>query len=365
MDSIDRLILDRIQQAVPLVTRPFVQIGQALGMDEDKVIARLVDLRENQKIIRQVSAIFDTAALGYASTLVAAGFEDDAQVDAGALIVGRHPGVSHCYRRDDRMQLWYTLAVPPDSRLGLMSTLDRLHKLSGAAVTRPLPTLRLFKIGVRLNMAEGDDLGSGDAPLVEPNRGATSGGGAFTEADRAVAMSQAVTDEQKPMIRVLQQDLPLVTEPFGAWAKEAGCSVEALLREAQGFLARRQMRRFAAVLRHQKAGFSANVMGVWHVPADMIESVGTQMATFAPVSHCYQRPSYPDWPYNLYTMVHARSREEALDVLMNISHATGIDDYRPLWTVGEYKKVRVRYFTPEVAAWEADYGHAKSLAPRS
>ncbi|MCC7409456.1 MAG: hypothetical protein IT442_15435, partial [Phycisphaeraceae bacterium] len=306
MDSIDRLILDRIQQAVSLVPRPFAQIGQALSMEEDKVLARLVDLRENQKIIRQISAIFDTAALGYASTLVAAGFEDDAQVDAGALIVGQHPGVSHCYRRDDRMQLWYTLAVPPDSRLGLMSTLDRLHKLSGAAVTRPLPTLRLFKIGVRLNMSEGDD----DAPP------ASDGRGAFTEADRAVAMSQAVTDEQKPMIRVLQQDLPLVSEPFGAWAEEAGCSVEALLREAQGFLARRQMRRFAAVLRHQKAGFSANVMGVWHVPTDMIESVGTQMATFAPVSHCYPRPSYPDWPYHLYTIVHASSREESLDLLM-------------------------------------------------
>jgi DNA-binding Lrp family transcriptional regulator len=93
-------------------------------------------------------------------------------------------------------------------------------------------------------------------------------------------------------------------------------------------------------------------MGVWAVPEARIEEIGTAIATFRAVSHCYQRPTYPDWPYSLFSMVHARSREECLALLDAIAAATGVAERAALWTVREFKKVRLRYFTPDYDAWE-------------
>jgi hypothetical protein len=109
----------------------------------------------------------------------------------------------------------------------------------------------------------------------------------------------------------------------------------------------------AAGLHHRRAGFTANAMGVWAVPAARIEAVGAAVARFRAVSHCYQRPTYPDWPYSLFSMVHARSREECLGVLAAIAEETGVTEHAVLWTVREFKKVRLRCFTPEYEAWEA------------
>jgi DNA-binding Lrp family transcriptional regulator len=112
------------------------------------------------------------------------------------------------------------------------------------------------------------------------------------------------------------------------------------------------MRRFAAVLHHRKAGFSANAMGVWAAPESEIDRVGELMAAFREVSHCYRRPSYPDWPYNIFTMVHAKSQAECEKVLASIAGKTGIGNRSALYSTKEYKKVRVKYFTLDEAAWE-------------
>jgi DNA-binding Lrp family transcriptional regulator len=113
------------------------------------------------------------------------------------------------------------------------------------------------------------------------------------------------------------------------------------------------MRRFSAVLRHREAGISANAMGVWAVPAEQAESFGARAAEFPAVSHCYLRQSWPDWPYTIFTMVHAPTQEKCEAVLAEISAATGVTNYSALYSSKEYKKVRVQYFTPDVAAWEA------------
>jgi DNA-binding Lrp family transcriptional regulator len=143
-------------------------------------------------------------------------------------------------------------------------------------------------------------------------------------------------------VQLLQADLPLVPEPFDA----------DLLSRAQALLERGVMRRFAAVLYHRRAGYSANVLGVWAVPAEQVETVGSQIAAFRAVSHCYQRPIYPDWPYSVFSMIHGRSREECNAVLGAISSETRVDDYAALWSLREFKKVRLRYFTPDHAEWE-------------
>jgi len=341
LDATDRQLLDLLQGRFPLVPEPFAALAESAGIIEDECLDRIASLRGERGVIRQISAIFDTAGLGYQTSLVAAAIDED-HLEAAAGTINAHPGVSHNYQRPSRFNLWYTVAVPPDSSLGLQGTVDKLHELSGAQSTRALPTLTLFKIGVRF--ALGDESSS------------TGGARAFTEKERAEATRHAITEQDQAMIRVLQQDLPIVARPFDTWAKRAGCTVDELLEAAQRYLDRKQMRRFAAVLHHRKAGAKANVMGVWSAPEDRVEEFGRRLAEFDAVSHCYRRPSYEDWPYNLYTMVHAADHDAALATLAEMQRQTGIEKYDALWSIREFKKVRVRYFTGEIKAWEAAQG---------
>jgi DNA-binding Lrp family transcriptional regulator len=335
VDAIDRMLLDRIQVGVPLVPRPFAELGGELGLVEAELVARLVALWE-VGILRQISGIFDTARLGYRSALVAATVAPE-RLEAATGVINAHPGVSHNYERDGAWNLWFTLAVPPSSRLGLDATAARLAARAGCERFRLLPALRIFKIGVRLDMDEGGGPMRQDAVLGAA--GAAGDAPALDEADRT-------------LVRALQEPLAFVGQPFTAPARVAGLSVPDLLARAQDLLESGVMRRFAGLLHHRRAGFTANAMGVWAVPEARIEEIGTAIATFRAVSHCYQRPTYPDWPYSLFSMVHARSREECLALLDAIAAATGVAERAALWTVREFKKVRLRYFTPDYDAWE-------------
>jgi DNA-binding Lrp family transcriptional regulator len=115
------------------------------------------------------------------------------------------------------------------------------------------------------------------------------------------------------------------------------------------------MRRFAAVMNHRSAGFKANAMGVWAVPEDRLAEIGPQMAGFAAVSHCYRRPTYEDWPYTVFTMVHGRSARDCEATIDAIRTETGIDEHALLWSVKEYKKTRVKYFTDDWSTWTDEH----------
>ncbi len=318
----DAELLTRLQTDLPVVERPFA----ALGFDEAEVIARIRQLKA-EKIIRQISAIFDTRSLGYASSLVAARV-DPSRVDEAAAVINQHPGVSHNYLRNHQFNLWYTIAVSPLSRFGLEKTVQILHRESGAESTRLLPTLKLFKIGVKFDFGV-----ESDAP-------------AYTEKRRA--QLAPLTPREIEFVRYMQRDLPVTETPF-ADAPFPLPELQALHRQ---FLESGRMRRFAAVLHHRQAGFRANAMGVWAAPETDVDRLGELMASFREVSHCYRRPSYPDWPYNLFTMVHGRSREECERILAAIAEKTGIRERDALYSTQEYKKVRVRYFTSDEQLWE-------------
>ncbi|MCX6867201.1 MAG: Lrp/AsnC family transcriptional regulator [Verrucomicrobia bacterium] len=336
----DAALLGFMQETVPFSERPFADLGKLCGLTERATLARVQSLKED-KVIRQISAIFDTRSLGYASSLVAARIAPEL-LDKAVVVINSHPGVSHNYLRNHTFNLWYTIAVPPTSRLGLEGTVDRLHRLSGAESTRLLPTLRLFKIGVHFDI---DGSSQPDAQAAP----------AYTEANRLDA--GPLTAREIEFVRVMQRDLALVPEPFVAVAEELGMSFADAAAMHQQFLTSGRMRRFAAVLHHRKAGFGANAMGVWAGPADdpqALQRLGETMAGFRAVSHCYQRPSYPEWPYNLFTMVHGRNEEECEQTLTAIAAATGIKDHHALYSTKEFKKVRVRYFTDDEARWESE-----------
>jgi siroheme decarboxylase len=345
-------LLNVVQTHVPLVQRPFAALAEQLGATEEQVLGRVSALKGEtggNGVIRQMSAIFDSQALGYSSTLVAAQIDEE-RLDAAAAVISGHPGVSHNYRRNHAFNLWYTLAVPPDSALGLERTVRLLHGRSGSRVTRMLQTLRRFKIGVRFDVGGDEEFEIRNANSGIRNSQPTS---SFAATERPFEQHKPLSAKDKEMIRILQQDLPITPEPFAVWAEQAGVPVEALLAAANELLARRLMRRFAAVLRHREAGFAANAMGVWAVSPERTEAFGAAAAAFPAVSHCYERQSFPDWPFTVFTMVHGATREACEAVLAAISEATGVKEYAALYSTKEYKKQRVRYFTEEAGRWEA------------
>ena len=122
------------------------------------------------------------------------------------------------------------------------------------------------------------------------------------------------------------------------------------------------MRRFAAVMNHRSAGFKANAMGVWAVPDDELGEIGPRMAGFALVSHCYRRPTYDDWPYSVFTMVHGKNARECEETIAAIQAETGVDEYALLWSIKEYKKTRVKYFTPDWDEWSDPRGTQRARA---
>jgi DNA-binding Lrp family transcriptional regulator len=147
-----------------------------------------------------------------------------------------------------------------------------------------------------------------------------------------------------------------VAEPYAEPAKRLDMPVEALLAHMEGMIERRLLRRVAAILYHRRAGFSANGMGVWEVPEDRIPELGPRMASVRGVSHCYQRPTYPDWPYSVFTMAHGRSKEECDAILDSIAEMPGVEGRATLYSSTEFKKVRLLYFTDDFKRWEAEHG---------
>lgn len=342
-----------IQRRVPLVERPFEAIGAALEpkSSEGEVIASIEQLRA-QGIIREISGIFDATALGYRQAL--ATFEvEPSQLDRAGRIVSEHPGVSHCYGRGGRFNLWFTLAVSPTSGLGLEGTVSALASACGAAKWLILPTIKRYKLQVELVREESASEGSSVSEDFLPVDARIVGA---TELSAGAAAMVRLSDEQRRAIGALQIDLPARTEAFGPLARQAGITVRRLLAHGEEFLAEGLMRRYAAVLHHRAAGAQTNVLVAWNVTAGQADVVGPVCGRFAAVSHCYLRPTAAQWPYSLYTMIHGGSEEECRATIAAIAAATGVEDRAELWTTAEYKKKRMRLFSDDERAWEEAQG---------
>jgi DNA-binding Lrp family transcriptional regulator len=331
------MLLNLLQGSFPLAERPFAEVGRLAGLPEDEVLRRTGRLLE-QRIIREITPIFDTRVLGYKSMLVAARVDPEHPWRA-AKIINSHPGVSHNYLRDHDFNIWFTIATEPGSRLGLDGTLDVLRRLTGAESVRQLPTLRLFKIRMDLEMEKGTEALAAAAEAVDHRE------------PEAIEPSEL----DLGVIRTIQGPMEAVAEPFTAAAGELGMPVRGLLDHLEDMRERRALRRVAAILFHRRAGFSANGMGVWKVPEERILELGPRMAAYRGISHCYQRPTYADWPYSVFTMAHGRSKGECDAILDTIAAETGIEERRTLYSSTEFKKIRLLYFTDAHAKWEAEY----------
>ena len=332
-------ILSRIQKKFPLVARPFQVIAEELGMSEDEVL----DILQEQKrsnIIRQTSAIFDTKRLGYKSSLVAFKVPLE-KIDTAVEIINSHPGISHNYERNHDFNIWFTLGIAPDSKLGLDKTVEILAELTEADDYIMLPTLKLFKINVKLNTTGKDEKKEAVKKIVH------------TEIE--------MTPLHNAIVRRAQYDIEMVSEPFKKIIDELDIDYDkffSILKELQeaGI-----MRRFASILNHRKAGFNANAMVVWDVDEGQKgEEIGASAAEFSAVSHCYLRPKYANWPYNLFTMVHGKTKEETNGIIEEMAKEIESKSHMPLYSSREFKKIRIEYFTSAEQAWESEYGRLEA-----
>jgi siroheme decarboxylase len=344
----DAQLLDILQDGVPLVLKPWDKIANQLGWTLQEVISRVSALY-NAGLIRCISGIFDAASLGYSTALVAfdaTGAEKT--LSDSATTVSAHPGVSHCYaRNDDLYNLWFTLAVSPQSTLGLKSTAERLAQKANVKHHLILPVIRKFKLRVRF-----------DFDATKSCKKNVNSRGGSPESQQSLEVPGELEELKKsPLqqrtIHALQMDLPLTNEPFAELASKVGLAPKELLTCAEKLLAKGKMRRYAAGINHRAAGATTNVMIVWDVSRSKSEAAGINAASFPSVTHCYLRPPGKDWPFTLYTMIQTQSITDAREVIEQIASKIGSPPHRELWTTAEYKKSRVKLFTNDEAAWES------------
>lgn len=333
IDQRDRELLNALQGDVPLASTPFAIIGQMIEMSEKEVIKRIERLKR-EGVIKQVSAQFDMRALGYRSCLVAASVTDE-KVEQAANVINAHPGVTQNYRRNHTLNLWFTIAVGGSSKLGLERTIEILGEQAECDAIRPLPTLKLYKT--------------------------SSADGAETHSESETETA-SLSSQEIECIRLLQRDLPLHPRPFETLARNGALGADEILSSAKALLTRGQMRRFGAFVQPRKSGFVATAMGVWVVPTDRADEVGRKMSENRAVSHCYLRPTYDDWPYNLYTTVHGRSVDECESIINDLAIDSGLDEKRALYPTREFKKARLQFFSPEVDEWESSHVGAREAA---
>jgi DNA-binding Lrp family transcriptional regulator len=153
-----------------------------------------------------------------------------------------------------------------------------------------------------------------------------------------------LTPLEKRIIHELQQDLPVTSRPFAEVAAKVGISESEVLEKVHEFIANGTIRRFGATLKHQHSGFDANAMAVWEVALERTEEVGAIFSSFREVSHCYQRPALPNWPYRIFTMIHGSSREVCQEIAQRMADAAGVENYELLFTEEELKKTTMAYF---------------------
>ena len=333
IDQRDRELLGALQGEIPLVSTPFAFIGQSIDMSEKEVIKRTERLRR-EGVIRSLAAQFDSRALGYRSCLVAARVRPE-RIEEAAAAINAHPGVTQNYRRNNDFNLWFTIFVPPQSKLGLEKTVELLGSFAECDTVRPLPTLKLYK---------------------------TSGSDGEAHATDAHPDYTPLTPVEIEVVRLLQRDLPLQPRPFDVLARTSGIAADELVSTAKALHKRGQIRRFSAIVSQKKAGFTASAMGVWVVPEQNCDDLGAKLAQHKAVSHCYRRPVYPDWPYNLYTTVHARSVDECESIINDLAIDNDLSEKQALFPTKEYKKTRLQYFSREEEEWEAGHPADRAVA---
>ena len=336
--EIEQQLLHIIQTDFPVTLHPYRDIGDALGISENEVIELLRRLKE-RNIIRQISAIFQSNFLGFSSVLVS--FQvPESQIETAAQVINAHPGVSHNYQRAHTMNLWFTLSVPRE--FNSERHVQKLAELASCSYYLYLPSVKMFKRRVQFDV---HPPATTQAPIPLP----------CEPAPKKSRKNNFSLETEKEIMKELQQDLPLNSSPFKDIAAKFRIAETELFDFMRELKSSGKMSRFAAILRHRNLGFQSNAMVVWEIPSPLLQDFADAASASPAISHCYERVTYPEWRYNMYTMVHARSQAQCRKVIQDLAAQFDVTTYESLYSVREFKKQRVDYFSSAIAEWHKQH----------
>ncbi|HQR03500.1 MAG: Lrp/AsnC family transcriptional regulator [Proteobacteria bacterium] len=319
--SADFRLLNRYQHGFPLVSQPFAAIGREEGLSEAAVLDTYRRLSRDG-VVSRIGAVFPPRRLG-ASTLAAVTVPDD-QIESAAAIINRHAAVNHNYQREHELKLWFVVTAADATARD--AVLAEIAAGTGAEVLS-LPLLDAFHIDL------GFDL-QGGAKRV--------GGGQCHPAPPLEAGARR-------LIEVLQEGLPLVPRPYARLAGAAGLDESAAIRLLSGWQEDGTVKRLGVVVHHRELGYTANAMCVWDVPDALVAELGPRLAAANGVTLCYRRQrALPRWRYNLFCMIHGRTREAVLAQRAALAVTLGLDAYGHdvLFSLRRFKQRGARYVGP-------------------
>jgi len=322
----------RLQKGIPLIKRPFSKIADELHSTEEDLIIVINNLIK-KGIIREIAPIFEADRMNYGSTLVASEVDEN-ELEGFAGFVNKHPGVTHNYQREGKMNVWFTLTIPMD--VSIEKTLEVFKKEKGVKSLFSLPKEKTYKIRVAFNL-------SGDKSESEEIKASR-----FEE-------HNIPEDVLKRSVRLLQESFTIKPNPFSLIAEEMGVSEDDFIELLNKMYDSGVIRRFPAMLKHKKVGFTHNALIAWKVNDEKIDELGFKFAKFDYITHCYKRKTYKGWPYNLYTMAHARSEDELRENLQQMENIDKSVDHIVLKSIKEYKKIRVKYFDSALGEWNSKH----------
>ncbi|MBN1376130.1 MAG: hypothetical protein JXA01_08255 [Dehalococcoidia bacterium] len=320
-NSIKVKLLGLLQNRFPLSKEPFAEIGTVLGIAETEVI-RLTRILKEEGIIRQISPVLDARKIGYQSTLIAMKVPATNMEEAERYL-SQHTGISHAYERDNEYNIWFTLSWPLNTDINV--GIQKLSDLIGAESTLILPAVRVYKLRTDFTLEEESQLNTEIAGV------------------NCTPEDLKLSELEKKIINILQEDLPLTHHPFDGFASQMDMGIDGLLDICRGLVKKGAIRRIGAAINHYKAGYEANAMTCWNVPRHKVESVAAGLIQFRQVSHCYERKTRISWRYNFYAMIHAKTKKACTSIVKKIQTDSGTNDFVVLFSVRELKKTRIRY----------------------
>lgn len=346
LDDMDRAILTLVQGEFPLDRRPYAAIGRACATTEEDAFSRIERMRRTGDV-RRVGAVFDARRLGYTSTLCAIAVPTATALERVASCVDSYDEVTHDYERSDHYNLWFTVIARDRGRIETI--LSEIKEKTGCGDILDLPSVRMFKIRVDFDL-------TGNGGTRRPD-GVGSSGHHAASTYVAPTSSPEYTPEDQALVRLAQGDVGGSLTPFDVMSQRMNgqgwsTTPDEVVERLAVWVERGIVRRFGAVLRHRSLGFAYNAMTVWNILDSQAAKAGSIMAREASVSHCYQRFRTGDWTYNMYAMIHGRTREECGECASRINDQLlrqGIGAGKPhlLYSTREFKKRSMRYFSEE------------------
>ena len=323
-------LLNAWQRGFPLCDEPFAVVGAALDLSAAQVLQAYRQLAQEGALSR-IGAVFAPGS-GGASILSAMAVPPE-RLEAVAAVVSAHPGVNHNYERENAYNLWFVVTGP--SAAQVECTIASLESDTGLTALR-LPMLQPYRIDLAFDLSS--ELTTG------PQHAAQVGSCALQPPQ--VAPRAQLADADWPLAALAEAGLPLVVQPYAQWAQALGTTAAQVQATLQQWLHTGVLSRFGVVVRHHELGLEANAMCVWDVPDDQVSALGRQLAREAAVTLCYRRSRVlPDWPYNLFCMIHGSAREEVLAARDDLAVRLGLDrhPHAVLFSCRRFKQTGARY----------------------